>query len=160
LSLESAKLRTIALLARCKKHSDRLEAARLGFIALGPIDAASLDNPAQEIADRVDLLLLAYMRLQDALGGRLFPALLEAGGELSVESSFADRLNALERLRIIDSAEAWMELRAIRNQMAHDYPDPVVRLQILNRAVETIAELRRAVVAAKAFATDRLKWKI
>ena len=157
MSLKTARLRAITLLDQCEKHAERLEVAQKDLQILGAFDAARLTTPTKEDADRVELVLFGYVRLQDAIGGRLFPALLEAGGELSVESGFVDRLNQLERLGIIQSTESWMELRAIRNQITQDYPEPEVRHQILNQALETISELQQTVVAAMHYAAEKLQ---
>ncbi len=105
-------------------------------------------------------MLFGYVRLQDAIGSRLFPARLEAGGELLIESSYIDRLNPLERLGVIQSAESWMELRAIRNQITHDYPEPEVRRQILAQALETISELQQTVASVRKYAVQNLKLEI
>ena len=157
MSLKTVRLRAITLLDQCEKHAERLDVARKDLHKMGAFDAARLTDPTKEDADRVELVLFGYVRLQDAIGSRLFPALLEAGGELSVESSFVDRLNLLERLGIIQSTESWMELRAIRNQITHDYPEPEVRHQILNQALETISELQQTVVAARHYAAEKLQ---
>lgn len=154
---ETARLRLKSALDRCARHAARLTVAQDDLRKLGPLDASRLANPSKEEADRIDLLLLSYMRLQDALGGQLFPALLEAGGDLSAESGYIDRLNQLERLGIVESTEKWLELRAIRNQLTHDYPDPEVRLQILNSTIDTIQNLQRTLSVAKAYAEQKLK---
>ena len=44
-------------------------------------------------------------------------------GEDVAGMSMIDRLNRLEQLRWLDSAESWMEHRRIRNEFTHDYPE-------------------------------------
>jgi hypothetical protein len=157
LNLDAARLRLENLLRQCQSHAARLETAVREIGELGTLDASRLAAACESDAKRIDLLLFRYMRLQDALGGRLFPALLEAGSEEPVESAFIDKLHALERLGVIDSSEAWMELRALRNQMAHDYPDPEIRARILAEAVRSAPELVRALAAALRYARDKLR---
>lgn len=137
MSQDVVRARLTSALERCARHAGRLTLALEGVHALGALTEARLAAPTSEEADRIDLFLLAYMRLQDTMGGRLFPALLEAAGESGPESSAIDRLNALARLRILESQEAWLEARAIRNQLTHDYPEPAIRLQILLSALSS-----------------------
>lgn len=63
--------------------------------------------------------------MQDTLGDKLLPALLAALGERV--ASVADNLDRAERLGLIDSADAWFTMRALRNQMVHDnVEDPLL----------------------------------
>ena len=157
MNLEGARLRLQSLLGQCANHAARLETAAREVRDLGSLEGARLANPSEDDAKRIDLLLYRYMRLQDALGGRLFPALLEAGSEEPVESAYIDKLHTLERLGVIASKETWMELRALRNQMAHDYPDPEIRARILTEALRTVPELANALQAAGRYARDKLQ---
>ncbi len=37
--------------------------------------------------------------------------------------SLLDVLDKLEKLKIIDRAEIWMQFRKLRNELTHEYPD-------------------------------------
>jgi len=81
------------------------------------------ENP--DLAERVEAFVGRFGRLQDTLGDKLLPLLLSALGEKI--SSFIDNLDRAERLGIIKSADEWMAMRNLRNQMIHEYvEDPVV----------------------------------
>ena len=73
--------------------------------------------------EHIDQLIYRFTKLQDAMGLRLFPAILEQMGEEAVSRSFIDRLNRLEQLGIIRDADEWNIFREIRNQLAHEYPE-------------------------------------
>ena len=78
-----------------------------------------------DIAERVEAFVGRFGRLQDTLGDKLLPALLTAVGEPT--SSAADNLDKAERFQWIASADEWFSIRALRNQMVHEYvEDPVV----------------------------------
>ena len=78
-----------------------------------------------ELAERVEAFVGRFGRLQDTLGDKLLPLLLLALGEKA--SSAIDNLDRAERLGIIKSADEWMAMRNLRNQMIHEYvEDPVV----------------------------------
>ena len=71
-----------------------------------------------------------FGRLQDTVGDKLLPLLLAALGERT--AAVIDNLDRAERLGLIDSADQWMTMRNLRNQMVHEYvEDPVVLISAL-----------------------------
>ena len=53
-----------------------------------------------------------------------------------------DRLNALEKLGLIDNTEDWKDLREVRNHLAHEYPDaPEITAANLNHAFQLAPKL-------------------
>ncbi len=69
----------------------------------------------------LDAYLKRFSSLQDFLGAKIFPLLLEVAGIGSGKMS--EVLFAMEKEQIIDSFENWIELREVRNDLEHDYPD-------------------------------------
>lgn len=71
------------------------------------------------LAERLDAFVSRFGRLQDTVGDKLLPALLIA---LAEETGPAiDNLDKAEKFRFIESADGWMEMRRLRNQMVHEY---------------------------------------
>lgn len=71
-----------------------------------------------------------FGRLQDTVGDKLLPILLTALGEKT--SAAIDNLDRAERLGLLKSADEWMIMRNLRNQMIHEYvEDPVVLINAL-----------------------------
>jgi len=70
-------------------------------------------------------ILEAYLKrfasIQDFLGAKIFPLLLGIRG-IGTEK-MSEVLEKIEKEEIIDSLEQWIELREIRNELEHDYPD-------------------------------------
>lgn len=114
--------------------------------------AGQLETDA-ELADRVEAFVARFGRLQDTLGDKLLPVLLAALGESP--GAAIDNLDKAERLEPIASADEWMAIRKLRNQMVHEYvEDPVVLVSALksghdfvpvlaNSADMLIAEIER-----------------
>jgi hypothetical protein len=100
---------------------NRLEASCLKINALLPFNEESLKNLKDEQIAWLDMLTTRLGKLQDIIGAKIFPLILDTLGENDL--SFTDRLNKLEKLHIIQNAHWWMELCEIRNQVTHDYPD-------------------------------------
>jgi hypothetical protein len=75
--------------------------------------------------ERVEAFVGRFGRLQDTVGDKLLPLLLDALGEKT--SAAIDNLDRAERLGLILSADEWMIMRTLRNPMIHEYvEDPVV----------------------------------
>jgi hypothetical protein len=89
-----------------------------------------------DLAERVDAFVGRFSRLQDTLGDKLIPAYLSALGEHI--GAVLDNLDRAERLGLIHSADEWMTMRKIRNQMVHEY-------------IEDLTVLTSALLAGHAF---------
>ena len=83
-------------------------------------------------AERLDAFVSRFGRLQDTVGDKLLPALLISMAEKPGPA--IDNLDRAEKLGYIDSADAWMEMRRLRNQMVHEY---IEDLAILASALRT-----------------------
>ncbi len=88
-----------------------------------------------ELAERLDAFVSRFGRLQDTVGDKLLPALLTSMAEKSGDA--IDNLDRAEKLGFIESAEAWMEMRRLRNQMVHEYIEDLVILASALRAGHT-----------------------
>ncbi len=71
----------------------------------------------------LDAYLKRFASVQDFLGSKIFSLLLEVAGITS--NKMSEVLYAIEKEGIIDSLNAWVELRDIRNELEHDYPDEI-----------------------------------
>ena len=101
-------------------------------------------------------ILEAYLKrfafLQDYLGAKVFKLLLENKG--IVVNKMSEVLIEMEREGIID-LEKWIELRNIRNELEHDYPDELeVALEDLKYCVENFNELEKIIKKVFEFAKD------
>ena len=113
--------------------------ARLFNPALSAADI--LDLPRKpDLAERVDAFVARLGRLQDTLAGVLLPRLLALNQEQL--GTVLDNLNRAERLEWIRSAADWVELRRLRNRMAHEYVEDAQQLaDVLNAAHVAMADL-------------------
>ena len=118
----------------------------------GRFDPALVESLEDGQRTLLDQAAYRYMKLQDALGEKVLPALLALTLDpLPPEAPFAQKLQRLERLGAIPSAAGWRLLREVRNSLAHDYPDhPDVQAALLNSfvaAAESLLENWRQVKA-------------
>jgi len=68
-----------------------------------------------------DAYLKRFSSLQDFLGAKIFPLLIELSGIGS--SKMTEVLYHIEKEGIIDDLNTWIILREARNELEHDYPD-------------------------------------
>jgi len=91
----------------------------------------------KEMLRVLDQLAYRFAKLQDSLGEKVLPLILELAEELVPgNATFVEKLNRLERIGAIPSAEEWKKFRIVRNALAHEYPeDPELRASAINRFV-------------------------
>ena len=70
----------------------------------------------------LNTLIFRFSKLQDLLGSKVFRSYLEFSGFETSEKSFFDILKEIEKEGIVD-IDTWDELRKLRNQIAHEYPE-------------------------------------
>lgn len=117
--------------------------------------AKSLDDYPDE-AERVEAFVGRFGRLQDTLGDKLLPAYLAALGE--AVGAVIDNLDRAESLGLIPSADDWLAIRKLRNQMVHEYiEDPTVLASALQAGHEFVPALV-GVADALVSAIDRRNW--
>lgn len=103
--------------------------------------ATRLAERADE-AERVEAFVGRFGRLQDTLGNKLLPAFLVALGE--DVAAVIDTLDRAERLGLIPSADDWLAMRKLRNQMVHEYiEDAIVLASALQAGHEFVPTLVR-----------------
>lgn len=81
-------------------------------------------------AERLDAFVSRFGRLQDNIGDKLLPQLLDAMAERT--GAALENLDRAEKLGWLESADTWMEVRKLRNQMVHEY---IEDLNVLSSAL-------------------------
>lgn len=71
----------------------------------------------------LDMFTTRFSKLQDYMGEKLFPAVVNILANTSESLSYIDILNKLEKNHILQSSMKWRELRDLRNKISHEYPD-------------------------------------
>jgi hypothetical protein len=87
-------------------HFQRMHYAYGKVQYLFPLDAGKYANLIYDDLSYFDQLIFRFSKLQDSMGTRLFPALLENLGEDINDIPFMDMLNRLEKLNIIEDASS------------------------------------------------------
>jgi hypothetical protein len=106
----------------CEIHLKRMEFASSKMEGIIPLTPDTYNKMDDEAVNFIDQYIFRFSKLQDIIGGRMFPLTLEALAEPVAGKPFIDILNRLEKLEVIDSALSWIQLRKIRNDVTHEYP--------------------------------------
>ena len=125
----------------CLAHHEALREA-LDDLRLRDLAASDLGCLTKDDRRLLDQFAYRYTRLQDDMGARLMPTVLLALGEEIAVMSVLDRLDRLEQLGWLPSAEEWGELRRTRNEFTHDYTETTgERFERLQLALSAAAKV-------------------
>lgn len=117
-------LRIEKLIVECDKHLKRINGAYLKMSVFMPLDAKRYQQLTDDEIEHIDQFLFRFAKLQDAMGEKLFMLLLEfLKEEYTRARPFIDILNRLEQLGLLEDKNVWLELRKVRNNIAHQYED-------------------------------------
>lgn len=128
-------------LAECSLHAEVLEEGLVDARSRLPLSSGI--PIGKEMLRILDQIAYRFAKLQDSMGEKVMPLILELAQEtVSANATFAEKLNRLERIGAIPSAEEWKKFCIVRNALAHEYPeDPELRVSAINRFLEGAATL-------------------
>lgn len=141
--------RLIPIVERELRHL--LATDRRLFCTAFTADRAACLDADEDLAERVEAFVSRFGRLQDTLGDKVLPAWLAAHGERA--GAYGDNLDRAERLGLIPDAQAWIDMRRLRNQMIHEYiQDPAILASALTAAHTFVPQLERTLAALRPLA--------
>ena len=107
----------------CERHVHHMFHAIYSLRPLWPFTAEKYADLTDEQIQAIDQFILRFSKLQDVIGGRFLPSLLQYLQEPYDNRPMLDKLNRLEKLEYIENAGKWQQIRGIRNKFSYDYPD-------------------------------------
>ncbi len=126
---QTARIQFLARVVRKESNHLLITDQRLFAQTFTPARVSQLETDI-DLAEQVEAFVGRFSRMQDTLGDKLLPTLLTALGEQT--AAVIDNLDRAERLGWINSADEWLTMRNLRNQMVHEYvEDPLVLLSAL-----------------------------
>ena len=130
-------------LNECRLHAEVLAEALKEADAWLPLNAETMERLTREQLRILDQLAYRFTKLQDTMGQKVLPTILELAQEpIASDATFAEKLNWLERMGALPSADEWKKLRVARNAIAHEYPDDLdLRVSAINRFFNGVKQL-------------------
>lgn len=150
--------RAVVQLTECRHHAEIVAEALNDIAHYLPFTKDNVQTFGKEQTQILDQIAYRFMKLQDSMGQKLLPLVLELAQEPIAENvTFAEKLNTLERIGALPSAEQWRKLRIARNALAHEYPDdPELQASAINRFLEGTKQLCELYTVVEKYMHERL----
>jgi len=121
--LNMQKIKLQKYFQECEKHLLRLEQAYGEIKNILPLSHRQYGHLQDEEVKNIDQFLFRFSKMKDTIGDKIFKIILEDYNPDFQKLSFLDFLHELEKREIIASAQDWIILRKVRNNIAHQYDD-------------------------------------
>lgn len=142
LSMQDIKLQKY--FKECEKHLLRMEQAYNEIKSILPLSHNQYSNLQDEEVKNIDQFLFRFSKMQDTIGDKIFKIILQDYNPDFQKLSFLDFLHELEKREIITSAQDWIILRKVRNNIAHQYDDePEEMSQAINDIFAQFSTLKQ-----------------
>ncbi|NPA87810.1 hypothetical protein [Caminibacter pacificus] len=131
-------------LEKLKAHYKALKDYHDFIIKLGniyePFEFSALSLEERAV---LEAYLKRFSSVQDYLGAKIFPLLLDVKG--IPYKKMSEVLSLMEKEEIIN-LEEWIEFRNVRNELEHDYPDEIKQaLEDLKFCVENFEKIEEII---------------
>ena len=135
----------------------RLARSQGKLAAQFPLSPARVTALPPDVEDDLDAFLKRYEQLVNTIQDELFKVVAIVGGEDVRGLARREMAELMDRLGALPSAASFRLLVAIRNRIAHSYPDdPERQAGNLNAAYETVPDLLAAHEGVRRYLERRL----
>ncbi len=141
IELKYSKLRLEKILNECDKHLLRMNKAHGDMSLFIPLTSETYTKLSEDEIQDIDQYLYRFSKLQDAMGQKLFKAIVSLYDYQVDPLPMIDVINRIEKLGIIYSAGDWDSLRETRNALAHEYDDEPEQMASLINDIYSKKEL-------------------
>ena len=104
--------------------------------------------------ERFEALAARFARLSDIMIQKVFRTLDAI--DLEDRGTVRDRINRAEKRGVIESADNFVEIRMVRNEIAHEYKSETV-LEIFERVLTLTPSLMKAVEGIETYSAKYLE---
>jgi len=142
--LNMQKIKLQKYFQECEKHLLRMEQAYSEIKSILPLSHQQYSELQDEEVKNIDQFLFRFSKMQDTIGDKIFKTVLQEYNPDFQKLSFLDFLHELEKREIITSAQDWIILRKVRNNIAHQYDDePEEMSQAINDIFAQFSTLKQ-----------------
>ncbi len=146
--LKTTALKIDEKIYECNKHIEKLNDAKDYLQKYMPLSVEKYSSVDKITGSFIDQLCFRFSKLQDTLGESLFRYILILAEENVKKMTFIDMLIRLEELEILNKNE-WLELREIRNEIAHEYSynqeEVVANINMIYDKAERLIDIFRTI---------------
>lgn len=149
-------IKLLQIIDECNRHVHQMINAYKKMLSFMPLDADSYAAIKDDDIEHIDQFIFRFSKLQDAMGEKLFSAILSLIDENIKSKTFIDILNRLEELNLLEVDE-WRLLGELRNQIAHEYSTRSTEIvKSINMLYDRTRVLYDIFVCTKNFALDKI----
>jgi len=135
----------------------RLARSRRTLAGAFPLSAATVSALDPDVEDALDAFLKRFEQLVNSIQDELFKVVAMVGEEDLRGRSRREASELMNRLGVLPSAATFRALVAVRNRIAHTYPDdPDRQARNLNEAYDGVPDLLAAWESVRRYLEDRL----
>ncbi len=109
-----------SIIYECNQHKKRINRAYGKMQQFLPLTLECFEKLSEDEIEHIDQFLFRFTKLQDSIDEKLFSHILLLLEEDYSNKPFLDLLNRIEKLELLFVSD-WLELRVIRNNVAHEY---------------------------------------
>jgi hypothetical protein len=107
-----------------------------------PLKEEYFEDEDLVLEELLDAIVYKFNKIQSIVSEKLFKLILEYIGIEAKNKSFLEILSLFERENVLEIAK-WRDLRNIRNNITHDYPQEILELVAnLNELLDSIDYLK------------------
>ena len=126
--------------------ADHLERMAKRLAPTFPLSAEMLETWGDEERERLHAFLRMFEQAHELTAKLLFRGIMTLSSEDPLALSARNLVRRMEKLWVIDSADAWLDLMTVRNELVHDYPtNSKLQAHNANRCWEKLPTLIAAV---------------
>jgi len=134
-------LQLIDIKIEIDRHIKRIDAILPDIQNWLPLQTEDLDDT--EVVKTIDSFIYRFTKIQDKMGEKLFPAILNEFQEYKPNMPLIDVLNKLEKFELIDNVDMWIDFRKLRNNLTHDYPNNEAEIiEAINLSITTYLKMK------------------
>jgi hypothetical protein len=115
--------KTKGMLKIADKHLLTLQEALDDMHDNYPFSEQFIKNMSKSELRTLETMTSRFGKLQDLVGTKIIDLYLLHELQPIEGLSILDKVHKLEKLHVLDNAEIWRELRDVRNNISHEYPD-------------------------------------
>ncbi len=149
--LDELYLKLTSAIDEEEKHFKRFFSACKKLENTFPFDEKTLED--DDTVEHLDQMTWRFVKIQDSIGRRFIPYVVEYNFDTIDGLTFRDMLNKLEKLDILSSQE-WNQFRILRNDITHVYPDDDKLVDTLNEIYNKKDELYKIYLNLKKYVVN------
>ena len=151
--------RLASVIEECNQHIKVIISAYPELQRIIPLDEKTFEKSDNNEIRLLDQFIYRFSLLQDAIGKKLFTALLNSLEHDVNSMPFIDVLNKIEALGLITSKEEWIYLVKLREEFSHEFSSNMKEnAETINTLFEKFHLVYNTFTKIKDYSLNKFEW--